>query len=364
MELLIILGWGYHMSIIIKQEFDPIYETIILLYQGYDIEKFKKIIISQTNDLGGNGEEIYQRHLKVYDKYIRTFQKYRISSDKDEFYFKDTSNDFYNMFIALFLIDKSLIEGINQMDNNQIMEVLFRHSNDIFEQELPEYSSKAYEELMKAENLIAFVNHFDLDEKEKWKMFMILQNPKDYFSTFAKLIQDNIPVFEKSVELIKSSMEKQMKQFYKTFSDEDKTMRFMEDNNIINCEVQEIIPSMASSLGVVIARQTCYYGLSFDKVVTEFGLKSKGSTEYLMTCLKALSDHSKFEILTSLKASPKYATEIAAQIGLTPATVSHHMGTLLASHLVYVEKENGKYYYHVDETSVRDVIELLRKTLL
>jgi DNA-binding transcriptional ArsR family regulator len=250
------------------------------------------------------------------------------------------------------------------MDNNQVLELIFQYGNEMFDQELPEYSSEAFEEFKKAENMIAFVNRFDLNEKEKWKMFMIMQNPLDYYSYFAQLIKDNIPVFEKSIEAIKPSLEKQMEHYITAFSDEEKTIKFLNENNMINCDVNEIIPTMASAAGVVLTLQTCYYGLLFDKVLTVFGLKSNKTTEFLMTCLKALSDHSKFEILTSLKESPKYATELAAQVNLTPATVSHHMSTLLAAHLVYVEKENGKYYYHVDEATLKEVIQLLRKTLL
>ncbi len=349
---------------IIKQEFDPIYETIMLLYQGYDVEMFKKTVVAQINEMGGNGEDIYQMQLKVFDKYLRTFNKNRVTSDRDEFYFKDTSTDFFTSFMALFLVDKSLVYSIDQMNNNQIVELMFQYSNEIFEMQLPVYSSKEYDEFMKAENMIAFVNRFDMTENEKWKTFLILQNPSDYYGQFAKLIRDNIHVYENAMESIKPSLDKQMELFDKTFSDEEKMQKFMVDNNMKNCDIQEFIPSMASAYSIVISSQTCYYGLLFDKVLTEFGLKSNGTKEYLMTCLKALSDRSKFEIMTSLKSSPKYATELATQLELTPATVSHHMSTLLASQMVYLEKENGKYYYHVDEATINKVIEQLRQALL
>jgi DNA-binding transcriptional ArsR family regulator len=264
----------------------------------------------------------------------------------------------------LFLIDHSLVDNINQLDNNQILALLFQYGEDIFEQQLPEFSSKTVEEFKKSENMIAFINRFDLEEKEKWKMFMILQNPKDYYSHFARLIKDNIQAYEKSVESIRPIIEKQIEQFRKTFSDESKTKQVLEENNMTNSELQEVIPSMATAAGIVMTLRTCYFGLMFDKVIAEFGLKSNGTTEYLMTCLKALSDYSKFAILTSLKVSPKYATELAAELSLTPATVSHHMSTLLASKMVYVEKENGKYYYHVDEDTLKDIMEQLRKSLL
>jgi predicted transcriptional regulator len=352
------------MAIIIKKELDPIYETMLLLYHGNEVEKLETLMVSKINEMGNNGEEIFQKHLKVYEKYVQTFSKYKIAGDKDDFYFKETSEDFFFTFISLFLIDHSLVENIGQMDNDQIIEMIFRYCEDIFEQTLPDFSIQALNDFKKAENMIAFVNGFNLEEKEKWKLFMILQNPKEYYNDFAQLIKNNIPAYEKSVEAIRPSLEKSLAQFHKTFSDETKTKKVLEENNMMNNELLGVIPSMATAPGIVMTLRNCYYGVLFDKVSTEVGLRSNGTTQFLMTCLKALSDHSKFTIVTSLKKCPKYATELAAELNLTPATVSYHMSTLIASKLVYVEKENGKYYYHVDDATMKVIVEQLQKVLL
>lgn len=352
------------MSISIQNQMDPIYETILLLYLGYDVDKFKSTLVSQINEAGGDGEGVYHKYLAVNEKYVRAFQKNRITSDRDSFYFKDTSFDFFNSFISPFLADKDLINSIGQMNNNQIMKILFLNSEDIFERKLPDYSEKAFQEFIKVENIIKFVNSFDSNENEKWKMFLILQNPQDYYNYFADLVLKNISAYKKSVEVIKPSLDKYLEQFNKAITSEEKAKKFLADSNFENCEITQIIPSMATASGFVITSgQSCYYGLLAAKVMTEIGLKGSGK-EYLITCLKALSDHSKLEILTSLKVNPKYATELAAQLGLTSATVSYHMGTLLATRMVYVEKENGKYYYHVDKDSLKEIIEQLRQLLM
>ena len=52
--------------------------------------------------------------------------------------------------------------------------------------------------------------------------------------------------------------------------------------------------------------------------------------------MKAFGDKSKFEILYSLKESPKYNLEIAEQLHLTAATMSHHVNILLSQGLVTV----------------------------
>jgi DNA-binding transcriptional ArsR family regulator len=106
---------------------------------------------------------------------------------------------------------------------------------------------------------------------------------------------------------------------------------------------------------------TCYYGLLAEKAIKELGYDN--GKEYLKICLKALSDSSKLEILSTLKTSPKYAAELAVQLGLTPATVSHHMNMLLSARLVYVEKSDGKYYYHLNKDSIHEILEQLNSML-
>jgi DNA-binding transcriptional ArsR family regulator len=80
--------------------------------------------------------------------------------------------------------------------------------------------------------------------------------------------------------------------------------------------------------------------------------------------LKALSDSSKLEIISSLKISPKYNLEIAQQLGLTPATMSHHMSVLLSCGFVGVEKMDGKVYYHLVEENMISMLEELKQALL
>jgi DNA-binding transcriptional ArsR family regulator len=88
------------------------------------------------------------------------------------------------------------------------------------------------------------------------------------------------------------------------------------------------------------------------------------SKEEIIQGLKALSDKSKFEILLSLKTSPKYNLEIAQQLGLTAATMSHHMNVLLTCGFVGINKQAGRVYYHIEEDSIRHFISSLEQTLL
>lgn len=347
----------------ISQDINPIYETIFLLYFGYDPVKYKNMVIGQINDTGKNGEEIYQKHFKTLDSYISSFQKLMTITEKDRFYFQDTSMDFYISFVTPLFTDVKLIDEIEHFDNEEIFRVILKNSEEIFERDLSEYAKLTHAEFTKTDHLMTFVNEFNLSENEKWKLLLIMQKPQEYYLNFATLIQNHLIVFEKSKNTIKSSLDKLLVKFNKTIAHEDKIVQYLSDFNITNCDINVMSPSMITAYGIILFADTCYFGIMAEEALTEFGFESN-SKEYLQTCLKAFSDNSKLEILKTLKVSPKYATELAIQLGLTPATVSHHMSVLLSAKLVYVEKSGGKYYYHLNENSVKEVLDQLRELLL
>ena len=66
---------------------------------------------------------------------------------------------------------------------------------------------------------------------------------------------------------------------------------------------------------------------------------------------KALSDPTRRQILQMLRSGRKSAGEIGEQIGLTGATISHHLNVLKGAGLVSDERE-GKYIYYTLDTSV------------
>ena len=71
--------------------------------------------------------------------------------------------------------------------------------------------------------------------------------------------------------------------------------------------------------------------------------------------LKILGDRSKFQILCVLRQGGKYNSELAEELGLTPATMSHHMSILLANQLVTVEKREAKLRYQLNREAVGKV---------
>lgn len=124
----------------------------------------------------------------------------------------------------------------------------------------------------------------------------------------------------------------------------------------------EIIPTLAFPMVILVNPTTCFYGLLTDLAAVNGEVEY--SKEELVIAAKALSDKSKMEILMCLKEKQLCNYEIAECIGLTPATVSHHMSTLLTAGFVELSKTEGKACYALSHSGIEHYLQGIRHAFL
>lgn len=97
----------------------------------------------------------------------------------------------------------------------------------------------------------------------------------------------------------------------------------------------------------------------------QFGPEEEtGNAEFYMDALKLLSDKSKFQILSYIKDKTAYGNELANHLGLSTATVSHHMSLLQTNHLVRINQEGNRFYYSSNKELLEKCLDYYRKMLL
>ena len=79
--------------------------------------------------------------------------------------------------------------------------------------------------------------------------------------------------------------------------------------------------------------------------------------------LKLISDKSRLEILESLCVKSSYGQELAGKLGLTTATVYHHLSRLQVAGLISVETSSARSYYKVNGDTLSKFIKGLEKRL-
>lgn len=80
--------------------------------------------------------------------------------------------------------------------------------------------------------------------------------------------------------------------------------------------------------------------------------------------VKILSDKKRFEMIGLLGKRPHYVYELAAELELTPPTVSYHLNSLMDLNLVSVERGTNKTYYSLKKEVVSELLENAAEILL
>ena len=336
-------------------ELDPVFETMGLLFVSYNFDEVKKETRKALSDLGFDGERFYSQNLKAYDKYVQVFLKSRVPSQEDALFFDEKDSNYFLILLSLINENRSWLTSSDNLTDTLINTQIIHICKAVFDDD-PEFGS-----VEALDDIIKFLEKSGLEVNAKWKLLRIMQQPKKHITQLINAININMEAYQKAVSEINKPMKKLLDE-YITSVNNHSDKKFYEIKDKLS-QASSIYPTLIFPVSQMMFEKSCYYGLLSEMVIKD-GKARLHSKESLLLKLKALSDSSKLEIITSLKISPKYNLEIAQQLGLTAATMSHHMNVLLNCGFVGVEKKDGKVYYHLHKDNIKDLIEELEQTLL
>lgn len=118
----------------------------------------------------------------------------------------------------------------------------------------------------------------------------------------------------------------------------------------------EYLAPLAISIGILYCDE---YPLSYNETAPPH----LWDTEYYLNALKLISEKNRFAILSNIKKEPSFGNEIAGRLGLTTATVSHHMNQLVDSDLVYYKQNGTRFYYYSNQDNLKKCFEFIRAEL-
>ncbi|MBQ8821708.1 MAG: winged helix-turn-helix transcriptional regulator [Lachnospiraceae bacterium] len=239
-----------------------------------------------------------------------------------------------------------------------------------------EWGQKACENPM---DVIRFLMDMDLPEGEKWKLQTIFLKPGTHREKVFELLENVIVVLQKYSEELERLAEafavyweqklvgRDMAEFIN-----ERIGFSLEDNPLGFCMRPGIFSPSAISMYAKAEEDeqlsTPYVftvGILFDDdfLISVTGADIKEKQEYNLKVLKMLSDSSKFEILSYIKDKSAYGSQLAKHLGLTTATISHHMSALLSVGLVTMETKESKVYYKGNAKAIAEVLDYCKQVL-
>lgn len=336
------------MDIEIKKEFHPLLETMGLIYLARNQRSWKKDTIEELENFGIDGENFFQRNLTCVEQYLQSFLlKYRKLPEED-FFFQDNMQ--FLLFVVMVLSGcPELPAHVEDFSDTEILKKIEAVLSKEFKPSVTDLSS--------LESRFQFIQQLDADMDYKWKLLVFLNNPQKYLMQIHSIYEENLPAYEyaysKNRDILESLLARCPRYVEPSFAKMVASL-----GGEVTFYVSLAFPLMEMYIGTL-----GVYGI-FIEQMQNYGERKKREKDELMMIMKAFGDKSKFEILYSLKESPKYNLEIAEQLHLTAATMSHHMNILLSQGLVTVEKKEGKVYYQIERKQIERVGELLKEVFL
>lgn len=106
-----------------------------------------------------------------------------------------------------------------------------------------------------------------------------------------------------------------------------------------------------------------YIGIYVVKLV-ELKEKNKFNEDKLLSDLKTLADPTRLKIIRVLLEKEMYLKELSERLNLTPATVSHHINTMLKSDLIFItigDEDNRRVYYEVNRNKLKSIADSINR---
>ena len=235
-----------------------------------------------------------------------------------------------------------------------------------------------YKELETPMEVMQFILHMDVADEIKLAFGSILTEREEHWNRLFHMLEWAKHILMSYEDEMKEIAE-ECADFYESIMSKTTVEKYIGDSIGLSLNQNEqgsVItpyfarPNMLNLLACGKDRvSTPYYvivGILFDgdfELTLQSEKMEEVDPEYMEKMLKLLSDKSKFAILSMIKDKRAYGSELAKQLNLTTATISHHMGTLLSAGLITAEEEDNRIYYRGNKEAIQKVLDMCEKAL-
>lgn len=236
-----------------------------------------------------------------------------------------------------------------------------------------ELESSKYEN----DKLVSFVDRIaalECDSAQKWQLLDLIEHASEHLDQLFLILEGTISLLKKHEKEL-NKLKKDSCNYWERYFRENDFVELV--CNIYNIKEDSYERKLSFIRPQIMACDwVIFYGNDenagdyhiFDvgiAIDSEFRVtRSLLSKEQVCNGLKLLSDPSKYEILRFIREKKAYGQEIAAELNLSTATISHHMGALMLQGLINIEKVDNKVYYEVNKDAINKLLEEAKKAFL
>ena len=229
--------------------------------------------------------------------------------------------------------------------------------------------------------LLDCLDRSDYTPEQKWQIQWVFTHPKEAWEEVEPLVRTAMEVIEENEALWRPLAEEFCAYYREKLAEQSFEEYMMSESGFDigeNPKGRVLMPGIVECYSVFFGEgslqsekdgellpDVCHIGMALKRMgLAVFRNNPVDNRKRLVYLLKVLADESKLEILTLLKERRRYGRELAKELNLTTATISHHMDMLVGFGLVTLNKEMNRIYYEIDENAIRKILEQTWELLL
>ena len=231
------------------------------------------------------------------------------------------------------------------------------------------------------QDLLECLDRSDCTPEQKWQLQWVFTHPKEAWEKVEPLVRTAMEVVEEKEALWRPLVEEFCEYYRRKLANQSLEAYIMSELGFDlgeNSQERILMPCIVESHAMFFGEgslqaeekgeplsDVCRIGMVLKRVgLGIFRNRPVNNRKHLASLLKVLADESKLEILALLKERSRYGRELAKELNLTTATISHHMDILVGCGLVILNKEMNRIYYKIDENAMRKLLKQTWELLL
>lgn len=325
---------------------NPLFEIIGLLALSGSAEKNMEPSVRALREQGVDTEALWRMCEPVHSRYLAAFSKAAPAMEPEcaELFFSELDQDF------LLLVQMVCAEHPEWFSGSLPEEEAVRLA---FAQAVAE---RAFEQAPSLAELVEILQSGGIAPAACWRLIRLLERPSEWISRLADAVRRSETAYQKALAAVQRQLPGLLEEFARG-----------ECLSAALAPDASVQPILVYPMGEIIStgpsQTSGYVGLYIGQAYRMLE-QQRASDGELTACLKALGDASKFQILTRLREGAKYNLELAQELELSAATMSHHMSALLTCGLVRMEKREGRVYYNLEQQAMRRLLSALEQRFL
>lgn len=231
-------------------------------------------------------------------------------------------------------------------------------------------ASEASESLDETDDVLGLIDSLTIEDDEKWLFMQFIRQPKATLDGWLELLKTLKPIFDRRYAYYESKIKAYSTALMARLNETDGAVLKDITGGLITVDIipcTHFLFSFVNIHTVELSTKTgapyVLWGIETESVLKRIKEAEADALIERVAAFKNLGDKTRYEVLRSVANGMHATKDIAKKLGVSSATISYHLNSLVTAKLIKIELVEGKYTQTVNAEWLEYIFENLKKDL-